>query len=361
MRKLGVGLLLLCCLASLVGAVRINEIELDPESSDSGKEWVELYSKDEINLTGWQLVNEDNETINLTQTFQGFLIINSTVQWLDNDESILFLKDSNGTVEDETEVLSDNENDNQTWQYCEGTWEFAESTKNSSNACTQEDPDPGEGDPPDPDIFLTLDWDSEDVINGAEFEIDIKGHNLDDEEYDVKIYITFKSNDTVISDTYDDEDDAWRSSQRYVEKVLVGPENDSASLTLEIDEDFRKFDGTAKIRAKIRETGKTAEKAYTERSIKILEEEEESLLDEGDTLTPVTTNSDSTTDSTNDLPTGKKKVIKLGKRKESEELDEESSEVVVYESRNEKVQRYIPYGLSLILVGVIVVLIKKKV
>jgi len=56
--KKGKGLILMSfvimsLLISFISSIRINEVELNPYGTDSGNEWLEFYSKGEVNLTGW--------------------------------------------------------------------------------------------------------------------------------------------------------------------------------------------------------------------------------------------------------------------------------------------------------------------
>ena len=55
-----------------------------------------------------------------------------------------------------------------------------------------------------PELSLDMDWDEDEIINGLEeFDIDIIAKNLDnDETYDIKIWVEFEDNDTMISQTY---------------------------------------------------------------------------------------------------------------------------------------------------------------
>jgi len=138
--KKGKGLILMSfvimsLLISLISSIRVNEVELNPIGADSGNEWLELYSKSEVNLTGWRLVNNDGQNIILNQIFQGYLIINFVNQWLDNSDEKVILKDGENNTIDETVLLADSENDDRTWQYCDGGWIFVNSTGGLVNPC----------------------------------------------------------------------------------------------------------------------------------------------------------------------------------------------------------------------------------
>jgi len=204
-----VGLFTLLIMISLISGVRVNEVELNPNGTDSGNEWIELYSNEEINLTGWKIVNKDADEILLNQTFQNYLIINLESQWLDNvNESISLFNGS--SLVDSSIVIEDSTNDGKTWQYCGGEWNFTDSTRGSENSCGG-DGDGGNENTEDPEIYFEIDWKDEDIVNGEEFEIEVKAFNLKDELYDLKVWIEFKGNDTVISDRYDAEEEEWKS------------------------------------------------------------------------------------------------------------------------------------------------------
>jgi len=132
-----IGLMVLM-LAGVVSAeaIRINEIELNPAGSDSGNEWVELYSPNGINLTGYSLVNSDEEEIILEGVFSGYYVVNFNGQWLDNsDEKVSLLR--NGTLVHETLTFSDSFNDGRTWNFCGLEWNFKDSTMGEDNGCSQ--------------------------------------------------------------------------------------------------------------------------------------------------------------------------------------------------------------------------------
>jgi hypothetical protein len=112
-------------------AIRINEIELNPQGSDSGNEWVELYSENEIDLTGYSLMNHDNRTLDLSGIFSGYDVVNFNGQWLDNTNESVRLMRGNEII-DSTPVMKDTYNNDKTWQFCEG-WIFVSSTMGEEN------------------------------------------------------------------------------------------------------------------------------------------------------------------------------------------------------------------------------------
>lgn len=130
-------ILLAILLIPVVSGIRINEVELNPAGDDSGNEWVELYSSEEINLDGWKLVNNDDNELILNQSFSGYLVINFERQWLDNSDERVFLYEDSNLI-DKTNILDDSKNNNLAWGFCQD-WVFVESTKGSENLCENEE------------------------------------------------------------------------------------------------------------------------------------------------------------------------------------------------------------------------------
>ncbi len=124
-----------------ISAIRINEVELNPEGKDAGAEWIELFSEDEINLENWKLINNDKDEFELNGTFSGYLIINFKSQWLDNKDEKIFLYKGEKLI-DETDLLADSKNNNKSWQFC-GSWILADSTKGKENNCNKSNENKG--------------------------------------------------------------------------------------------------------------------------------------------------------------------------------------------------------------------------
>ncbi|MEK6915824.1 MAG: hypothetical protein AABW89_04765 [Nanoarchaeota archaeon] len=126
--------LLITTLTVNVSAIRLNEIESNPEGDDAGFEWVELYSEDFISLEGYVLDHDGRGgVINLSGSFQGFFIIDFSSQWLRNSNETVYLK-FNGEIIDSTNSFSDNKVE-KTHSFCDGEWRFTEPTKNEENSC----------------------------------------------------------------------------------------------------------------------------------------------------------------------------------------------------------------------------------
>jgi len=132
-------LLIIILAISNISAIRINEVEMNPEGTDAGNEWIEFYSEEEINLEDYKLINNDENEIILNESFSGYYIYTFSKQWLDNIDEKIFLYKNNELI-DETILLEDSKNNDLTWQFC-GDWQFLEATKEEENNCeeTQEE------------------------------------------------------------------------------------------------------------------------------------------------------------------------------------------------------------------------------
>jgi len=142
MRKFLV-LVIVILICAEVSAVRINEIEANPKGSDSGNEWIELYSKKKTEVSDLKIKNNDGEEIELSdlvdeEEFSGYLVIKFEGQWLDNKEERVYLY-KNEKLEDKTDLLDDEKNDERSWQFCDGKWEFKKSTDWEKNDCEKKE------------------------------------------------------------------------------------------------------------------------------------------------------------------------------------------------------------------------------
>jgi len=128
-------------LFSSVSAIKITEVELNPSGTDAGHEWVELSSGTEVNLSEYKLVNNDGGEVMLSGNFLGYYVYIFENQWLDNSDEKVFLY-KNSELIDETTILSDSKNNDETWQTCDNSWEFKLFTKELKNECdTEEEPE----------------------------------------------------------------------------------------------------------------------------------------------------------------------------------------------------------------------------
>jgi endonuclease YncB( thermonuclease family) len=134
---------------AIADSIVINEVELNPPGTDEGNEWVELFNptSNPIDISNWTLSNRHGDTESRIMPqgtiigAGGYLIYTFPVQWLDNVNESVSLKDSGKNEVDQTPVLDDNSNDDRTWQrYPNGVdtnslndWTFRNPTKEVSN------------------------------------------------------------------------------------------------------------------------------------------------------------------------------------------------------------------------------------
>jgi hypothetical protein len=92
-------LIILISFKSVLGNVIINEIMYNPIGTDTNHEWIEIYSTDSINLSGWYFYeNEVNHNLNL---ISGGWILNGYAVIADNSETFLLdYPDYNSTLID---------------------------------------------------------------------------------------------------------------------------------------------------------------------------------------------------------------------------------------------------------------------
>ena len=137
MKKILFGILFFIIISN-ISAIRINEIESNPSGPDSGNEWVEFYEKGEINLGDYKLMNNDGDELWLSGSFSKYYVYTFNKQWLDNTDEKLFLYKGKNLI-DETNLFDDAKNNGKTWSYCDGDWEFVESTENEKNDCKEKE------------------------------------------------------------------------------------------------------------------------------------------------------------------------------------------------------------------------------
>jgi len=129
--------------------VLINEFEQNPLGEDAGNEWVELFNptNQAVNVSGWVLIPTRNRIHNVTLQAGsiiaplGYLIVQTSFQWLDNEWEIIVLKDAAGNTIDTTRNATDTHNDDRSWQRVpngqdtnnDADWAFQPATKGVSN------------------------------------------------------------------------------------------------------------------------------------------------------------------------------------------------------------------------------------
>jgi len=132
MKKLSLLIIILFLIGNIFAEVIITEIEANPSGSDSGKEWIKLYSDEEADLSGWKIVNCDGDEHELNGTINGYLNIIFEKQWMDNSEECVKLYNGESLI-DESGNFDDTDNDTKTWIVCDDEWKF------SNNGCSEKE------------------------------------------------------------------------------------------------------------------------------------------------------------------------------------------------------------------------------
>ncbi|MCL6500559.1 MAG: lamin tail domain-containing protein, partial [Candidatus Pacearchaeota archaeon] len=248
----------------LVSAIIINEILPNPEEY-SDAEWLELFSSETINLTGFKLDTTNqiytfNNTIItdylvIAQNKTSFLLLwpnvppEKIIEWsgmrLNNGgETVSLLNGS--TVINTTTYPSFSSKAGKSWARLEnGTFVVCNNpTPLANNNCSQQNQQ-------EPNIQLNY---PQEVQCNENFSITLNAFNFEDGSYDVKIDIL---------DAYDESHRVgkvwngtkWLSTNSYVNSILniVGG-NGTANLTYKVEN----FDGEAILRSKIRKTGSSS-------------------------------------------------------------------------------------------------------
>jgi len=366
-------------MVGLTSAVRINEIMAKTPESIYGStdcEWIKLYSDSQKNITNW-ILNTPGHNLTLGFYIDDFLIItgnstcfknnwgnvneNKIIEWSaislnDEGDMVSLFNDSNDLMDFvEYPPLSTNNTysllSNSSWIICD------KPTPGSVNSCESQTPDNNDdNNNNETEIYLDASWEEDAIINGEEFEIEVKAYNLKDETYNLKIWIEFEENETVISDRYDEENDEWKSGKYYVDEFLDGEGNKSNDIQLRIREAYEDFDGDAVLKVKLEGEDYIFEEDITilekENSTEDEEKEEEIIKEDKETEEQIAS------------PTITGESIRLGGPKSSkikEESGEEKGDKTIYESSSEKMKKYAIYALNIVLIVIIVLLIKKKV
>ena len=130
-------LMIMLSISFIYASVRINEIELNPAGEDNGNEWVELYSDEQIEINGWKIRSSNGRNMSFNASFSGYYILTCSRNLLTNANNSITLFDEHNKEIDSAGAFSDNANNDKTWQYCNGEWQFIESTKGEDNACEE--------------------------------------------------------------------------------------------------------------------------------------------------------------------------------------------------------------------------------
>ncbi|HXV46555.1 MAG TPA: lamin tail domain-containing protein [Nitrososphaera sp.] len=121
----------------------INEVELNPQGSDIGRQWIELYNPAgvEVNISDFEIrTSFKSATIRLPPDAaidaNGTYIVELDGKMLSNTAESLVLVNASGEIIDRTPSLVDRSDDGRTWQRIpdgNSEWQFAEGTRDELN------------------------------------------------------------------------------------------------------------------------------------------------------------------------------------------------------------------------------------
>ncbi len=380
-------------LISLVSAgARINEVMADPSTCpDADCEYIEIYTDNPINLTNWK-INTGTNNLSFNFYLEDYLIITKDktiflANFPVNENKVIVLggislhnteQDSIFLFDNNFELISNftytETHPGISWQYCSGNWLERNPTPGVLNNCTiPQNNTPGPNNTSNPpqnntnntntqetSISLSMDWNEDEIINGDEFEIEVGAENLKNEKYNVKVWIEFEDEDTIISDRYGEDsggEEVWKSGNYYIYNLFDGPGDKTEAVNLRIRGDYKDFSGDAKIFFKL-STGEEISK-----NIEILEKKEEKTTEKqrdvknNSEKTKITTKPNKPTNSI----TGE--VIKLGSSESKETIEKignSQNTNLIYESKNEKIKIYALMGFALLCLVIIILLAFKN-
>ena len=334
--------------------VRINEIMYNPNSTQGGytNEWIEIFSNESLNLTIIDKYGNSNRTFNILIS-EGYTIISKNKTkflefWnisatiielgisLNNEFDELWLY-ANGSLADYASYNSSigADGNGNSLQYIGGKWLEAKPTPSFENQIKI-------GAIPDnSSIYLKLRCE-EKIENDKEFEVEIEAFNLKNKSYEIKVYLTFLENETVISETYNSKEEKWSSSIYYSLKIFYEESNKTKVVKLRLNKNYAGFAGKAKIKARIRESNSNTYIAEIEKQIELLNSEKNENFDNPPEKTKNSTIPENETE----------KIIRLNKK--------DIKTIKIYKSKMQYIKDYTICGFSLFLLILLISLIAKK-
>jgi hypothetical protein len=250
--------------------VIFNEICWMGDEESPTNEWIEIknVSKDEIDLSGWQILNKNQK---LKFVFEeGAKILPSEILLLKrgddfsgaikNSDEALFLFDKNCNLEDEVFATS-------SWPAGDNFSKRTAERKNDLSWQTSLDPGgtPGKENSPgfveiekeeeEKEPKISLDFPKE-IFTNQEFKVSLSVSNLENETYDIKISILKISDESEQKRTISEislTGEEWQSSYKYLSKVFSGT-SFSGDFKLRISQKYQDFKGEAEILAKVRQS-----------------------------------------------------------------------------------------------------------
>ncbi|MEK6918957.1 MAG: hypothetical protein AABW73_02865 [Nanoarchaeota archaeon] len=347
-----------------VSGIKINEVEANPQGSDSGEEWVELYTEETVSIDGWKIMRSDNKTQNLSGNItSGYYTINISTQWITNTQENIYLINNNGEIIDSLVSINDSANDNKSWQYCPEGWIFISETKTRENNCQIAENNTANNTPQNAVnvtnitqnnntnqsenqtslIIIKTDF-SQSFRNGEEAELLVEMINLENYYYDIKILLT-DDEESTLSEINIGE--GWQNSFYYIKDFIKGPGNLSKTVRIRIKEEYSDLEGEYKIDLRLRKRDSSSYKQITGK-IMVLPKNNEEVHEEKSEFVTTSQSLTSKSEASN-------KMIYLN-YDDSQSIKSD----IIYQSKNQKARNYLPYALTLLCVLIITFLLIKK-
>jgi predicted nucleic acid-binding Zn-ribbon protein len=266
--------------------VIFNEICWMGDEESPANEWIEIknVSKEEIDLSGWQISNK-NQRLKIVFE-EGTKILPNEILLLKrgddfsgaikNSEEALFLFDKDCNLEDEVFATSswpagDNFSKRTAERKEDLSWQTSldpggtPGKENSSGFVEVEKEEEREP-------KISLDFPKE-VFANQEFKVSLSLSDLENETYDIKISILKISKESEQKRTISEislTGEEWQSSYKYLSKVFSGS-SFSGDFKLRISQKYQDFKGEAEILAKVRQSSNRKVIAELKDKIKIKE------------------------------------------------------------------------------------------
>jgi regulator of replication initiation timing len=265
--------------------VIFNEISWMGDEESPANEWIEIknVSKEEIDLSGWQVLNKNQSLKFIFE--EGAKILPNEILLLKrgddfsgaikNSNEALFLFDKDCNLEDEIFA-------NPFWPAGDNFSKRTAERKKDLSWQTSQDPGgtPGkenslgflevEKEEKEPKISLSF---PKEVFANQEFKVSLSVSDLEEETYDIKISILKISDESDQKRTISEiskSGEEWQSSFNYLPKVFT-KSSFFGDFQLRISEKYQDFKGEAEILAKVRKSSNKKVVAEFKDKIKIKE------------------------------------------------------------------------------------------
>jgi len=248
--------------------VIFNEICWMGDEESPANEWIEIknISQEEIDLSGWQILNK-NQKIKIVFE-EGTKILPNEILLLKrgddfsgaikNSDEALFLFDKNCNLEDEVFAeenwpAGDNFSKRTMERKSDLSWQTSlnpggtPGKENSSGFVESEEEEK------EPKISLSF---PKEIFSNQEFKVSLSVSDLENETYDIKISILKISDESEQKRTISEislTGEEWQSSYKYLTKVFSGT-SFSGDFKLRISSKYQDFEGQAEILARVRKS-----------------------------------------------------------------------------------------------------------